>query len=64
MSLASRAFLEPPRLRRVSGFRRRHALQGFSIELGDPQNPLTLDYNQAGGLSAAAALSNGKKSRH
>jgi PEP-CTERM motif len=34
--------------------------QGFSIELGDPQNPLTLDYNPTGGLSAAAAPSNGK----
>jgi hypothetical protein len=28
--------------------------------LGDPQNPLTLDYNPTGGLSAAAAPSNGK----
>jgi hypothetical protein len=36
------------------------ALQGFSIDLGNPQDPLTLDYNPAGGLSAAAAPSNGK----
>ena len=38
----------------------RAALQGFSIELGDPQDPLTLDYNPAGGLSAEAAASNGQ----
>jgi hypothetical protein len=36
------------------------AVQGFSIKLGDPQDPLTLDYNPAGGLSAEVAASNGQ----
>jgi hypothetical protein len=36
------------------------ALQGFSIDLGTPTDPLTLDWNAAGGLSAAAAPFNGK----
>jgi hypothetical protein len=39
------------------------ALQGFSIELGDPQDPLTLDYNPAGGLSAEAAPFNGQPAK-
>ena len=30
---------------------------------GDPQNPLTLDYNPAGGLSAEAAAANGQPAR-
>jgi hypothetical protein len=34
--------------------------QGFSIDLGTPADPLTLDWNPAGGLSAAAAPANGK----
>jgi PEP-CTERM motif len=34
--------------------------QGFSIDLGDPGDPLTLDYNAAGGLSAEVAASNGQ----
>jgi hypothetical protein len=38
-------------------------LQGFSIQLGDPQDPLTLDYNPAGGLSAGAAPSNGQPAK-
>jgi hypothetical protein len=36
--------------------------QGFSIDLGDPEDPLTLDYNPAGGLSAEAA-SNGQSAK-
>jgi hypothetical protein len=60
MSIASRAFLAATLAAGLMVSGGAHALQGFSIELGDPQNPLTLDYNQAGGLSAAAAPSNGK----
>jgi hypothetical protein len=33
--------------------------QGFSIELGTPADPVTLDWSATGGLSAAAAPSNG-----
>jgi len=40
-----------------------HAVQGFSIELGDPQNPVILDYNPAGGLSAEVAAANGQPAR-
>jgi hypothetical protein len=40
-----------------------HAVQGFSIELGDPQNPLTLNYNPAGGLSAEVAPANGQPAK-
>jgi hypothetical protein len=36
------------------------ALQGFSIDLGTPADPLTLDYNLNGGLSAEVEASNGK----
>ena len=39
------------------------AVQGFSIDLGDRQDPLTLDYNPAGGLSAEAAASNGQPAK-
>jgi len=60
MSIASRAFLAATLAAGLMVSGGAHALQGFSIELGDPQNPLTLDYNPAGGLSAAAAPSNGK----
>jgi hypothetical protein len=41
----------------------RAALQGFSIELGTPADSLTLDWNAAGGLSAAAAPSNGQPAK-
>jgi hypothetical protein len=61
MSIASRTFLAAALAAGVllpSGAQA--AVQGFSIDLGDPQHPLTLDYNPAGGLSAAAAPSNGK----
>ena len=59
MSIASGIFW-PPRLQQVSWFQaaRTLRLQGFSIDLGAGQNPLTLDYNRAGGFSAAAAPSN------
>ena len=61
MSIASRMFLAAALAAGLMLPGGAHAaLQGFSIELGDPQNPLTLDYNPAGGLSAAAAPSNGK----
>jgi PEP-CTERM motif len=39
------------------------ALQGFSIALGDPQHPLTLDWSATGGLSAAAPASNGQPAK-
>jgi PEP-CTERM motif len=61
MSITSRAFLAAAfaaSLMLQGGAQA--ALQGFSIDLGNPQDPLTLDYNPAGGLSAAAAPSNGK----
>jgi hypothetical protein len=61
MSIASRIFLVAALAAGLMAPGGAHAaLQGFSIDLGDPQNPLTLDYNPAGGLSAAAAPSNGK----
>jgi PEP-CTERM motif len=60
MSIASRIFLVAALAAGLMAPGGAHAaLQGFSIELGDPQNPLTLNYNAAGGLSAAAAPSNG-----
>jgi hypothetical protein len=36
------------------------AVQGFSIDLGGPTDPLTLDWSAAGGLSAEVAASNGQ----
>jgi PEP-CTERM motif len=61
MSIASRIFLAAALTVGLTAPGGAHAaLQGFSIDLGDPENPLTLDYNPAGGLSAAAAPSNGK----
>jgi hypothetical protein len=64
MSIASRIFLAAALVAGLilpSGAQA--ALQGFSIELGDPQNPLTLDYNPAGGLSAEAAAANGQPAK-
>jgi PEP-CTERM motif len=61
MSIASRIFLVAALAAGLMAPSGAHAaLQGFSIDLGDPQNPLTLDWNPAGGLSAAAAPSNGQ----
>jgi hypothetical protein len=37
--------------------------QGFSIDLGTPADPLTLDWSATGGLSAAAAPSNGQPAK-
>ena len=39
------------------------AVQGFSIDLGTPADPLTLDWSATGGLSAAAAPSNGQPAK-
>ncbi len=62
MSIASRMFLVAALAAGLMAPGGAHAAlqQGFMIDLGDAQNPLTLDYNPAGGLSAAAAPSNGK----
>src|SRR5215471_7033679 len=64
MSIASRAFLA---VALAAGLMLpgggAHAVQGFSIKLGDPQNPLTLDYNPAGGLSAEVAAANGQPAK-
>ena len=61
MSIASRIFLAAALTAGLTAPGGAHAaLQGFSIDLGNPEDPLTLDYNPAGGLSAAAAPSNGK----
>jgi PEP-CTERM motif len=61
MSIASRMFLAAAF---AAGFLLpggpQAAVQGFSIDLGDPDDPLTLDYNAAGGLSAEVAASNGQ----
>ncbi len=61
MSIASRMFLVAALAARLMAPGGAHAAlqQGFMIDLGDAGDPLTLDYNQAGGLSAAAAPSNG-----
>jgi hypothetical protein len=37
--------------------------QGFLIDLGSPTDPLTLDWSANGGLSAAAAPSNGQPAK-
>jgi hypothetical protein len=64
MSIASRIFLAAAF---AAGFLvpgGAHAeLKGFSIDLGTPADPLTLDWNAAGGLSAAAAASNGQPAK-
>jgi hypothetical protein len=61
MSIASRIFLGAVLAAGLMAPGGAHAaLQGFSIDLGDPQDPLTLDYNANGGLSAAVAPSNGQ----
>ncbi len=62
MSIASRIFLAATLAAGLMAPGGAHAAlqQGFSIDLGDPQDPLTLDWNPAGGLSAAAAPSNGQ----
>jgi hypothetical protein len=62
MSIASRIFLAATLATGlvVPGGGYAALTQGFSIDLGDPTDPLTLDYNGAGGLSAAAAPSNGQ----
>jgi hypothetical protein len=64
MSIASRIFLAATLAAALMLPVGAHAaLQGFSIELGDPTDPLTLDYNPAGGLSAEAAASNGQPAK-
>jgi hypothetical protein len=62
MSIASRMFLVAALAAGLMAPGGAHAAlqQGFMIDLGTPTDPLTLDYNRAGGLSAAAAPSNGK----
>jgi uncharacterized protein YozE (UPF0346 family) len=37
--------------------------QGFLIDLGDPEHPLTLDWSSTGGLSAEVAASNGQPAK-
>jgi hypothetical protein len=64
MSIASRIFLAAALaagLMAPDGARA--SLQGFSTDLGDPQHPLTLNWNAAGGLSAAAPPSNGQPAK-
>jgi len=63
MSIASRAFLAVALAAGLMLPGGAHAVQGFSIKLGDPQNPLTLDYNPAGGLSAEVAAANGQPAK-
>jgi hypothetical protein len=65
MSIASRIFLAATLAAGLALPGGAHAAlkQGFSIELGDPEDPLTLDYNPAGGLSAEAAASNGQPAK-
>jgi PEP-CTERM motif len=61
MSIASRMFLAAAFAAGLMVPGGAHAaLQGFSIDLGTPADPLTLDWSATGGLSAAAAPSNGK----
>jgi hypothetical protein len=63
MSIASRIFLAAAfaaGLMLPGGGAHAEFHQGFLIDLGTAKDPLTLDYNPAGGLSAAAAPSNGK----
>ena len=64
MSIASRMFLAAAFAAGLMLPGGAHAaLQGFSIALGDAQHPLTLDWNAGGGLSAAAAPSNGQPAK-
>jgi hypothetical protein len=61
MSIASRMFLVGALAAGLMAQGSAHAaLQGISIDLGDPEDPLTLNYNAAGGLSAEVAASNGQ----
>jgi hypothetical protein len=60
MSIASRIFLAAALAAGLMAPGGAHALQGFSIDLGDPEDPLTLNYNATGGLSAEVAASNGQ----
>jgi PEP-CTERM motif len=62
MSIASRMFLVAALAAGLMAPGGAHAAlqQGFMIDLGTPMDPLMLDYNRAGGLSAAAAPSNGQ----
>jgi hypothetical protein len=62
MSIASRIFLAAALAAGFMAPGGAHAAlqRGFSIDLGDPEDPLTLDYNAAGGLSADVAASNGQ----
>ena len=60
MSIASRAFLAATLAAGLMVSGGAHAAQGFSIDLGDPTDPLTLDWSAAGGLSAEVAASNGQ----
>ena len=55
MSIASRAFLAATLAAGLMVSGGAHAGQGFSIDLGDPTDPLTLDWRAAGGLSAEVA---------
>jgi hypothetical protein len=64
LSIASRIFLAAALATGLMHPGGAHAaLQGFSIELGDPQDPLTLNYNPAGGLSAEVAAANGQPAK-
>ena len=60
MSIASRMFLVAALAAGFMAPGGAHAAQGFSIDLGDPTDPLTLDWSAAGGLSAEVAASNGQ----
>ena len=61
MSIASKIFLAAALAAGLMAPGGAHAaLQGFSIDLGDPTDPLTLDWSAAGGLSAEVAASNGQ----
>jgi hypothetical protein len=60
MSIASKIFLAAALAAGLMAPGGAHAAQGFSIDLGDPTDPLTLDWSAAGGLSAEVAASNGQ----
>jgi hypothetical protein len=60
MSIASKIFLAAALGAGLMAPGGAHAALGLSIDLGDPTDPLTLDWSAAGGLSAAAAPSNSK----
>jgi PEP-CTERM motif len=64
MSIASRIFLAATLAVGLTAPGGAHAaLQGFSIDLGDPQHPLTLDWSATGSLSATAAPSDGQPAK-